>query len=1028
MRFIIIFLVLFLPVSFGVCQSKEVKFENFSVEQGLSGNLINCILQDKKGFIWIATSDGLNKFDGYKFTVFTKKRSGLSNNYIRTIFEDSNGTLWIGTKGGGLNKFNCQTETFTHYMHCPSKEGSLSNNEVLSINEDKDGTLWVGTENGLNKFDRKTGKFSSYLPEEGDPESLSAKAILSIWPDKNGIIWVGTWAGGLNKFDPKTGKAKHYFNKGADGLNVWSLFQDQDNALWLSTYGNGVIKFDPSTGASKQFPFSPNDKGLFSADVSSISSAKDGTLWIGTLGGLNEFNPQTEEFSTNLYFPHKTGKLNNVKITYVFKDKDQTLWIGSVENGLYKIDLAKEKFKSYFSSSNYSLTWNNPRITSIIKDKKGQLWLGKDQEDGLIKVKPDGQITRYSKKIADPNSLSHVFVTSLLEDRSGEIWIGTLNGLNKYNARTDNFSSFFHYSHLNKEFNDNWIEAIMEDKSGLLWVGTDAGLKGFDKHTNTFTHHYYNDPVDAKSLSHNHVLSLYEDKEGFLWIGTNGGGLNRFNKNTKQFSSFASDSLNPESLPNNFVNTIYQDKAGNMWLGTRAGLVKFDKKKGIFKAFGAKEGLANMVINGILEDKDGNLWVSTGYGISKFNIAQEKFKNYDKHDGLQSNNFFRQSCFKSQEGEMFFGGDNGYNAFFPGNIKDNPSIPPVYISDFQLFNKPVAVGKKSPLKQPLSVAKELKLSYKHSVLSFEFVALNYIASEKNQFAYKMVSFDNDWNYVGSQRKATYTNLDPGEYLFLVKASNNDGVWNSTGASIKLTITPPFWLTWWFRISAGVALVGSLFAFYSFRINNIKKQKIELSRQVMERTEEIRSQAKEIERMNALLMEHNKKLEVHVEDITKARVMQKRLTFDEFKEIFPHDEACLKYLSELKWTKGFSCKKCENEFYSPWKAPYSRRCTKCNYIESATAFTIFHSLKFSVLKAFYMVFLIYSKKIITAEELSVIVEISSKTCNTFKRKIIQLESERKLKKNSSWEDLIVLQEVSTKPSYLKVAKTEAMALK
>lgn len=1000
---------LFFASSFA--QDVEVKFENFSTEDGLFGKTVNCIIQDRKGFIWLGTTEGLSLFDGYKFTLFERSNrnsASLSNNYIRSIFEDSKGNIWIGTKGGGLNKFNRQFGTFDHYLNDESDPQSLSHNEVLSITEDGYGNLWVGTENGLNKLNQKTGKFKRYIPEQNQDNGIKAQAVLSLLPDGKGYLWVGTWNGGISRMDVKNETFKHYFKNFPElyNCNAWSMYQDSKGYIWVGTYGLGFLKLNPITEEVKQYhPGKTKPAGLFSPDVTSITEI-NGRIWVGNLGGLIEFDPVSETIIPHAFFPLYSGRLNNSKILALFKDKAQSLWIGSETEGTFKIDFLQKKFETYLNTDNSTPNSSNAGITAILEDCEGNLWLGKDGGDLTIR-KVNGKFKSFLYDPSLPGSLSNNLVTSIFEDSSCEIWIGTLLGLNKYNKSKDNFEQFFHFSPFNKIYGDNWIHDIADASEGSLLLATNSGLKIFDKKTGKFVEHYLPDPTNANTLSHHDLLCLHTDNEGIVWIGTNGGGLNSFNRKTGYFFRYPFNEISGKGIPSGFINTIYEDKKGNMWLGTRDGLVNFDKKKNTFKSYNSENGLSSNLILAILEDQIGRLWISTGKGISSFDPEKEAFLNYNAKDGLQSNNFYRQSYFTNKNGKMFFGGTNGYNSFSPEEIKPNPFIPPVYITDFRIFNIPVAISKHGPLKQSITETKEIVLSYKENILSFEFSALNFILPEKNQYAYKMEGFEENWNY-GTKRNATYTNLDPGTYTFKVKASNNDGVWNEKGAEIKVIITPPFWKTWWFRILAVLILLFSIVLFYRIKLRMIRKRKEMLQRIVNERTREIQNQAKEIERMNLLLKEKNKKLEHDVEDITKARVMQENLPFEEFKKIFPDDEACMLHLSNLKWKDGFVCKRCENTTFGPWKTPHSKRCTKCNYVESPTAFTAFHGIKFSLLKGFYMLFLIHSKKTITSECLSETVEVSTTTCKVFKRKILDLISERKLpKKTQTWEDLIFL---------------------
>jgi ligand-binding sensor domain-containing protein len=456
-------------------------------------------------------------------------------------------------------------------------------------------------------------------------------------------------------------------------------------------------------------------------------------------------------------------------------------------------------------------------IRSIHEDQSGVLWIG-TEEGGLNRLDGDrGTFTHYRHDPDNPSSLSDNFVWSIAEDPAGVLWIGTeaggLNRLDPSSASQPGTGHFEHYRHDPADpssAGSNSIRSVVVDESGDVWLGTRGnGLDRFDPETETFTH-YLHDPNDPDSLSDNAVRVLYQDSGGNLWIGTIGGGLDRFDRETQTFVHYQHDPSEPSSLSENSVRAILEDRTGNLWIGTwGGGLNKLDRTDGTFTRYGEKDGLANNVIWGILEDNvppEGggpSLWISTNQGLSRFNLETETFRNYDAADGLQSNSFYSAYSVGSN-GMLYFGGANGFNAFNPAELQDNPHPPPVVLVDFQLDNSPVPIGGESVLHQSSIETDDLALSYEDRVITFKFAALNYSSPEKNRYRYMLDGFDDGWTEVGSdQRLATYTNLDPGEYVFRVIGSNNDGIWNEEGVAIRLTVTPPWWATWWFR---GVALL------------------------------------------------------------------------------------------------------------------------------------------------------------------------------------------------------------------------------
>jgi len=832
-------------------QINDIRFERISLEQGLSQGTIWAIIQDSKGFMWFGTADGLNKYDGYSFTIYNhdpRDSTSISNNTIIAICEDKSGTLWIGTAGGGLNRFDRETEKFTHYRNDPSNPNSLSDDQVISIHEDKNGTLWIGTENrGLNRFDRETEKFTHYQHDPSNPKSLSSDHIFRIFEDKSSVLWIGTNEG-LNKFDKECNifiPFKHDPNIQNSLTNNWinAIYEDKSGALWIGT-SDGLNKLILSEIKEydmarlkfvhyKHDPMNPNS--LSDSRIRSIYEDKSGNLWIGTAGGglnrlvpsstsrqtLNEIEESDRETGTFVHYkndPKDPNSLSSDNVRSIFEDKSGVLWIGMNGEGLNKYFSSKKKFVHYKNDPYDPNSLSHNYVYSIYQDKDGIFWIG-TMGGGLNKFNRERKtFTHYQNDLSNPNSLSNNSVLSICESRhdgTTSLWIGTSGGLDKLVLNPDSIgkgfdkekAQFVHYKHdpanpnSPNSLSDSTVTSIIEDKSGNLWIGTYSGLDKFDKEKKQFVH-YKHDPANLNSLSKGRVRAIFEDKSGMLWIGTDAGGLNKFNPSNEQFMHYIHDPANPNSLSQNFVLSIYEDPSVSeriLWIGTNGGgLNRLDKEKDEFKIFTKNDGLPNNVIYGILGDNHGNLWLSTNKGLSKFNPQTETFKNYDVTDGLQSNEFNKGAYYTSNNGEMFFGGINGFNSFYPDSIKDNPYIPPVVITKFKKFN--------TIIKFDISDTEEIELSYRDKYLSFEFVALDYTNPQQNQYRYTMKGFDEDWIDAGTRRFATYTNLDPGKYIFKVKGSNSDGKWNEQGVSIKIVIKPPFWKSWWFIIISAVFLI------------------------------------------------------------------------------------------------------------------------------------------------------------------------------------------------------------------------------
>ncbi len=859
LQLVCVVFVISLPVV--LFSENNIHFENISVEQGLSQISVNCLLQDRNGFMWFGTLDGLNKYNGYNFKIYQyeiKDPSTLSHNSILSIFEDRSGLIWIGTDGGGLNRYDPKTNQFKHYKYDPQNAHSISDNRVTAIFEDKSNILWIGTINGLNKFDPKEQQFFRYFHDPENTNSLGNNYIQCLCEVQTGDIWIGTGGGGISVLSRNNQGKDQFTHIKRDPKNLSSLInntvnsilQDNTGMIWIATNG-GLDKYDPGKKQFTHFQNDPdNPKSLINNTVNSILQDSTGMIWIGTNGGLDKYDPGKEQF---VHYMDES-----FSITTFCKDRTGVLWIGTIGSGIYKFYREKENFLHY----NRDLSDTNSLISNVVwsfcEDSRGILWIGTvsglDQFD-----RSKNQFIHYTNDPQNPNSLSNNDVRSIHEDQSGALWIGTSGGgLNKLNRDRNQFKRFLNNPRNPTSLSHNFVSIIFEDRKKMLWIGTyGGGLNKFDRHKGECTR-YVKDPNDINSLAHNYVNVIYEDRTGKLWIGTR-GGLDKFDQQNNCFIHYKNDPDNPNSLSYNLIFSILEDQSGMLWIGTYGGgLNRLNPRTETFTHFTEKDGLPNDAIYGLLMDKAGNIWISTNNGLSQFNPETQIFKNFNISDGLQSKEFDRGAYYKSiRTGEMFFGGVNGFNAFFPDKIKDNPFIPQIVITDFKLFNTSVLIGEKIDdriiLTKSITETDKIEISYKQNVLSFEFAALHYISPEKNQYAYMMEELDKDWNYVNNRRFASYTGIPPGKYTFRVKASNNDGVWNEKGASIKITITPPFWQTWWFRTLIAIFIIGIAFSWYKMKVRNLERQKQKLEKQVKERTTEIRHKNKQLEKKNEQIL-------------------------------------------------------------------------------------------------------------------------------------------------------------------------------
>ncbi|MDP2303942.1 MAG: two-component regulator propeller domain-containing protein [Ignavibacteria bacterium] len=800
MRFLSLTLfVLFLSFFSSIAQQT---MDYLTIDNGLSQNYIFTIYQDKKGFLWIGTKDGLNRFDGYGFRYYRFNpfdSTSLSGNNVSVVFEDSKERLWIGTNGGGLNLFNRFTETFKHFK-TGQNETSLSSNFISSLYESSDGFIWAGTnDGGLNRLDPSTDSVKQFTFNRGDPFSISSNFISGISESKDGLLWIATAQGGLNRYDKKSNTFFHILPNDQKGLELkyendaTSLLVDKDGMIWFGS-ASGLNLYNSQTGKLQRFPI--NDLEGRPCLINNIME-RENKLYITSFQIFAVFDKADKKY-TILYDPAEKWFTNAV-----CKDKSGIFWLGTGGWGVMKYNPNTKMFNSKagvflkevypvavdvlqkkYSLFKQLLEGRGTEFLPIHKTIKGDFLIATPRM-GLIIINETG---KSSQKIDtnpyDVPSYPVWAVSDVFEDKEGIIWIATVGGLSRYDDKKNIFIYYRLYDdkkksadYLNKSgaagYSD--ISAVFVDSDNIFWLGTpDRGLIRFDYKKQLITN-YHQNTVDKKSISSDHILSIFEDEQnpGYLWIGTEGGGLNHFQKAT----------------------------------GTCLHIT-------------TEDGLPNNIVYGILPDEAGNLWISTNNGISCFNPVTKSFKNYDVESGLQSNEFNRKEYYRSPDGKLYFGGILGYNAFYPKDIQTNRNRPQIVITDFKLFNKHVSYKDElSPLKQAIESTKEIILQYSQNVITFEYAALEYTTPNHNTYQYILEGFNSDWVQAGIKREATFTNLDPGEYKFRVKGANSDGVWGTDEAFINLIILPPYYMTWWFKtvvVLLVLLIVGSIIRYVIYR--------------------------------------------------------------------------------------------------------------------------------------------------------------------------------------------------------------------
>jgi PAS domain S-box-containing protein len=785
--------------------------------------------------MWFGTHDGLNKYDGYTFTVYRHRRSdpdSLSNNTITALYQDHTGTLWIGTTVG-LDSFAGGAPRFTHHP--------AVGEEIAAIYEDSSGTLWIGTAgSGLFRYDRTAGQFIHYKYDPADPHGLSDDSVISILEDDSGALWMGTANGGLNVLVPGQGgpdrateRFSSYQHDPADPHSlshnrVIALYQDRAGALWIGTgteyefevgglnvFIPGQGDLDTDTGQFDHYLHAPGDeRSLSNNRIKAIYEDQAGVLWIGTDDGLNVLDRATSTFTRYRHAPLDPHSLSSDAITAIYEDRAGTLWFGTDDQGINKYTRAREKFVRYQADPFAPNSLSDTEVAALYEDRSGLLWIGVAGE-GLDSLdRKTGQYTHYTHDPDDPHSLSNNNVRALYQDHQGVLWVGTGRGLDRYRAA----GQFDHYAHDPGDagsLSQGAVKAILEDHTRTLWVATEepGTINRFDRATETFMR-YEHDPDDPNSFIRTYgVRTIYEDQAGDLWLGTY-NGLVHFDRASEAFTQYRHNPDDPFSLSHDFVWSIHQDPDGILWIATAGGLNRLDHSTGRFSIYTMEHGLANDNIMCILTDVQGNLWMGTDDGLSRFDPRTETWRNYDESDGLTDNDFQLGSCHQSKSGEMFFGTSDGFNAFYPTGVQGSSFIPPIVLTAFRKFDEIVEFD------TPLANVKEIRLSHEDNFFAFEFAALDYADSAKNQYAYKLQGFDKDWVDCGARRYAGYTGVPPGQYTFRVKGANSDGLWNEEGRAIRIIITPPFWETWWFKVAALTLLFGLVFWVIKARMQNV----------------------------------------------------------------------------------------------------------------------------------------------------------------------------------------------------------------
>lgn len=794
-----------------LAQNNQYKFVRLDNKQGLSHNQVTSIFKDSKGFMWFGTMSGLNRFDGYSFKVFKhsiKDSTSISDNFIQNITEDNDHNLWINTRNG-VNIYNPETESFQRSPSALLKKFDLTKLTFITLWKDRPGNIWgLGSTSGIYIQNAKTGKMMRLCKIVNDSTSLKSNIITSVQEDSNGDYWIINQDGIIEKIQKESFKvvfrSYELQNQYPGNSTKMELFIDKDNDLWiLPGESRGLYYFNPQ---NKTFLHITKDSPKYKINaniVRNITQDNKGFIWIGTdHGGINLLNKKDFTVRYLLNNPEDDKSISQNTINSMYKDDQGIIWIGTYKNGInyYHENLIKFQLIKHQLNNIQSINFDD--VNCFAEDSKENLWIGTNGGGLIYYNRLSGRFTSHVHQASNPNSLSNDIILSLYLDKAQKLWIGTyFGGLNIYDGKK--FRAFRHNPSTPQSIADDRIWRVYEDSKNNIWVGTlGGGLDLFDRQKEAFFH-YRNG--DVNSVRSPYVICFQEDKDKNLWIGT-ADGVDVLLNQTGRFMHLEHEANNPLSLSNNNVTAILEDSRKLIWVATREGLDLYNKEKGTFKVYREEDGLPDNAIVALLEDDHHNLWVSTPNGLSCITVNKASsgsysfsFKNYDEADGLQGKSFNENAAFKTKKGELVFGGANGINIFHPSDIKTNRIIPAVILTDFFIFNRSIKVNERFDgriiLKQAISETNDITLKYSENIFSIEFTALNFIHPEKNKYMYKLEGFNEDWMKAdGKNRKATYTNLNPGKYVFRVKASNNDNYWNEQGVSITITVLPPFWKT------------------------------------------------------------------------------------------------------------------------------------------------------------------------------------------------------------------------------------------
>ncbi|MFC1606505.1 two-component regulator propeller domain-containing protein [Candidatus Latescibacterota bacterium] len=838
-RIYVLYFLILLPGSFFSLPtetSADEMFRHFTTLDGLSGDTVTSVTKDQTGFMWIGTSYGLNRYDGYNFKKYhhmPHDPSTLSSDQVLCLFITKDGTFWVGTQHG-LNRYNREADTFTRFLHDPEESTSLSNDYINSIYEDYAGNLWIGTQGGLNMYDLRAHAFHRYSHNPFDPTTISEYNAGAICEDHQNRLWIGT-SRGLNLFNRDSNSFSLYELPGNDkNAFIGSIIEIPLGVLWLATWGNGLYKFDTGSMEFTRYAHDPDNILTISNNlVGHMDYDSTGNIWIGTNGGLNRFDIKTETFSRLNHDQSNDGSISSDYIWAVYTDNLDNLWIGTSMSGLNQMIKSSVYFSYFRHNTEDPNSLSSNEIGSFGEISNDSIWIGTasgidayDRLTGEVKRLPEN-------RFPETSGLNSIHVA-----RDSTVWLGTNDsGIIHLSKDLDEINVFSSKTEDVLISGNDWVFCIEEDAENNLWFGTYGGLLKYDNKKNEFS--LFVSGNKNTHLTNQVIHDIAFDRNGRLWIGSE-NGLNLMDTERERFAHFLFDPDDPKSLSNNNVYSIKEDYSGNIWIGTAHGFNLYNNELGQFTRYTELDGLPNNVVRSMEFDYNDNLWIGTDKGISRFNTVKRSFLSFDYVSGLPFNYISENTIFRDREGNMFVGGNKGFFVFHPDSLKQNKNIPPVLITSIRKYNEEVS------LDSNITYIDNITLSHKDDFFSFEFAALDFTAPEKNRYRYLMEGLHEDWIDSGTRRFASYTNIPPGHYEFQVIAANSDGQWNEKGASIRITVTPPLWGTLWFRALIGAGVIGLIFIAHSFRVRSINKIRQQLKKQVNKQTEKLQKKSTELE--------------------------------------------------------------------------------------------------------------------------------------------------------------------------------------